>query len=103
MVKGPEVNDKLIYAETKIAMFVVKNNLLFSPLNYYSTRALLHARMLKEIQTEETIGIFVTFLSLVSFQLGGGGCSPHGYAYVCETIIFRLMRFFYQKYISAEV
>ena len=26
MVKGPEESDKLIYAETKFAMFVVKNN-----------------------------------------------------------------------------
>ena len=30
MLKGPDERDKLIYAETKFAMFVVKNNLPFS-------------------------------------------------------------------------
>ena len=37
----------------------------------------------KETETEETIGFFVTFLSLVKFQLGGRApCpSPFGYAY----------------------
>ena len=29
--------------------------------------------MLKETETEETIFFFVTFLSLIAFQLGGGG------------------------------
>ena len=40
--------------------------------------------MLKEIETEETIVFFVTFLSLVAFQLegGGGGGGPPRYAYV---------------------
>ena len=33
-------------------------------------RVLLHAKMLKETKTEETIVFFVTFLSLVAFQLG---------------------------------
>ena len=28
--------------------------------------------MLKETETDETIGFFVTFLSLLIFQLGGG-------------------------------
>ena len=37
--------------------------------------------MLKETETEETIVFFVTFLSLVAFQLGGGGRAPPGYAY----------------------
>ena len=33
--------------------------------------------MLKETVTEETIGFFVTFLSLVKFELGGGrACCP---------------------------
>ena len=32
--------------------------------------------MLKETDTEETIRFFVTFLSLVAFQLGGGGPGP---------------------------
>ena len=30
MVKGPEESDKLIYAETKFVMLVVKNNFPFS-------------------------------------------------------------------------
>ena len=29
--------------------------------------------MLKEIETEETIDLIVTFLSLMAFRLGGGG------------------------------
>ena len=53
--------------------------------NYYCTRVLLYAKMLKE--TEETIVFFVTFLSLGAFQLGGKGgpgkLAPPGYAYVC--------------------
>ena len=32
--------------------------------------------MLKETETEETIGFFVTFLSLVTFQLRGRGSGP---------------------------
>ena len=36
---------------------------------------LLYAKMLKEIKTKETIVFFVTFLSLVAFQLGGGAGS----------------------------
>ena len=35
--------------------------------NYCCTRVLLYAKMLKETETEETIGLFVTFLSLVAF------------------------------------
>ena len=38
--------------------------------NYCCTRVLLYAKMLKE--TEETIVVFVIFLSLVAFQLVGG-------------------------------
>ena len=34
-------------------------------------RVLLYAKMLKETETEETKGFFVTFLSLVAFQLEG--------------------------------
>ena len=38
--------------------------------------------MLKETKTEETIVFFVTFLSLVAFQLEGAGPpGPPGYAY----------------------
>ena len=32
--------------------------------------------MLKEAKTEETIGFYATFLSLATFQLGGGGRAP---------------------------
>ena len=40
--------------------------------------------MLKETETEETIGFFVTLLSLVASQLGEGGWPPipPGYAYI---------------------
>ena len=42
-------------------------------------------KMLKETETEATIGFFVTFLSLVAFPLGGPGLRPPppppGYAY----------------------
>ena len=31
---------------------------------------LLYAKMLKETETEETVVFFVTFISLVTFQLG---------------------------------
>ena len=34
-------------------------------------RVLLYAKKLKETETEEIIVFFVTFLSLVAFQLGG--------------------------------
>ena len=37
--------------------------------------------MLKETETEETIRGFVTFLSLVTFRLGGGPDPHSGYAY----------------------
>ena len=39
--------------------------------------------MLKETKAEETLVFFVTFLSLVAFQLGGAGPPgpPSGYAY----------------------
>ena len=47
-------------------------------------RVLLYAKLLKETETDETIVFLVTFLSLVAFQLGGGGLgplAPPGYAY----------------------
>ena len=44
--------------------------------NYCCTRVLLYAKMLTETETEETIVFFVTFLSLVAFQLGRGGQAP---------------------------
>ena len=37
--------------------------------------------MLKKTEIEETIRFFVTFYSLVTFQLGGGTLLPPGYAY----------------------
>ena len=51
--------------------------------DYCCTRVLLYAKMLKETETEETIVFFVTFFSLVAFQLGGGAgpWAPFGYAY----------------------
>ena len=39
-------------------------------------RVLLYAKLLKETEPEETIVFFVTFLSLVAFQLEGGAGSP---------------------------
>ena len=39
--------------------------------NYCCTPVLWYSQMLKETKTEETIVFFVTFLSLVAFQLGG--------------------------------
>ena len=36
MVKGPEESTKIIYAETKFVLFVVKNNLPFSICNKFS-------------------------------------------------------------------
>ena len=67
--------------------------------------------MLKE--TEETVVFFVTFLSLVAFQLGGGQApAPPGYAYAsskipatniapnpnfCKNIVFLLYCFVTEK------
>ena len=45
--------------------------------------------MLKKTETEETVVFFVTFLSLVAFQLGGGAgpqIPPSGYAYALESL-----------------
>ena len=49
--------------------------------------------MLKKTEAEETIGFFVIFLSLMAFDLGGGGGPPaplplFGYAYACNNAIF---------------
>ena len=41
--------------------------------------------MLEETETEKTRGIFVAFLSLVTFQLGMGGGIP-GYTYVLGSL-----------------
>ena len=59
--------------------------------------AYTNAKMLKETETEETIVFFATFLSLVGFQLGGGGrapCPPPGYAYQSYPILFRNLKIF---------
>ena len=40
-------------------------------MDQYYCYLLLHAKMLKEIESKETIVVFVTFLSLVAFQLRG--------------------------------
>ena len=46
---------------------------------------MLYAKNAKKTETEETIGFFVTFLSLMAFQLGGPGLlDPPGYAYEQE-------------------
>ena len=51
--------------------------------------------MLKETETEETKVFFVTFLSLVAFQLRGRQGPMAGYAYVPPRIpcIFRLVKY----------
>ena len=41
--------------------------------NYCCTRICCKQKMLKETEAEETIVFFVTFLTLVAFQLLGGG------------------------------
>ena len=42
-----------------------------------------YAKMLRETETEEALGFFVIFLSLVVFQLGGGPARPpSGYVLV---------------------
>ena len=43
---------------------------------YCYTCVLLYAKMLKETKTKETIDVFVTFLSLMSFQLRRRGQGP---------------------------
>ena len=47
--------------------------------------------MLEETETEETIGFFVTFLSLVTFQLGSGA-GPPGYAYVLGSFVLKMRK-----------
>ena len=44
--------------------------------DYRYKRVLLYTKMLKETETEKTIGFLVTFLSLVAFQLGGLLATP---------------------------
>ena len=45
-------------------------------------RTISNMKIPKETETEETIGVFATFLSLVAFQLGRGTWALPGYAYV---------------------
>ena len=63
--------------------------------HYCYTRVLLHLKMLKETETEETIGFNVTFLSLVAFPLGGQApWALPGYAYGADSIcclIYRML------------
>ena len=51
--------------------------------NYFCTRVCCTRKMLIETETEETIGFFVTFLSLVALLFGEGRPlnPPPGYAY----------------------
>ena len=70
--------------------------------NYCCMRVLLYAKMLKETKTEETIVFFVTFLSLVAFQLGCPGPlgPPSGYAYAAQyprPFLFRPYAIMYDK------
>ena len=48
--------------------------------------------MLKETETEETIVFFMTFLSLVEFQLGGGPPAPPPpiWLRLCNANLFRM-------------
>ena len=60
--------------------------------------------MLKETKAEETIVFFVTFLSLVAFQLGGkGGRAPSppppGYAYTTTMYLYLFCIFLQQRYL----
>ena len=50
---------------------------------------MLYAKMLKKTETEETIVFFVTFLSLVAFQWGGGLLpgNAYGVKLLCSTYI----------------
>ena len=66
-------------------------------IDYCCTRVLLYAKRLKE--TEETIVFFVTFLSLVAFQLGVYAydlgpvlITPSGYAYDLGPVLIKLMQ-----------
>ena len=59
----------------------------------------MHAKMLKKLKPEETIVFFMTFLSLVAFQLGVSSplkCSP-GYAYEYQRAYFAFE--FRRKYV----
>ena len=63
--------------------------------------------MIKEAETEETIVFFVTFLSLVAFQLGGGGLGPmgppSGYAYGTDGTFSNCIRYLKKKYSGFSV
>ena len=50
--------------------------------------------MLEETETEETIGFFVIFLSLVTFQLRGRGgpLGPPGYTYVLGSFVLEMKK-----------
>ena len=55
----------------------------------------------KETETEETISFFVTFLSLVKFQLGGGPApSPLAYAYAPSEENKKSVRKFSARFLS---
>ena len=51
--------------------------------------------MLKETETKETIGFFVTFLLLMTLQSGGSGslapCPPPGYAYRSKLVSIHMV------------
>ena len=58
-------------------------------------RVLLYAKLLKETKTEETVVFFVTFLSLVAFQLGEARapCPPPLWLRLCMRFNLHSIRF----------
>ena len=55
---------------------VVIINIIFI---YCCARELLYAKMLKKLKVKKQSALLLSFLSLVAFQLGGGGPSGHAY------------------------
>ena len=51
-------------------------------------RVLLYAKLLKETKTEKTVVFFVTFLSLVAFQLGGGASLATPMLFTKQKLVF---------------
>ena len=56
--------------------------------------------MLKKTETEETIGFFDTFLSLVKFQLGGPAPPPLAYAYALSEENKKSVRKFSARFLA---
>ena len=60
---------------------------IFRQNKHPSVYCLLYAKILKEAETEETILFFVTFLSLVPFQLEGGLPGPPSWLRLCQRVM----------------